>query len=236
MALVIALGAIGGFGLRYALDDTSSSRRPQRTAPDPAPSDFQSSAATPRSDAAPAPRAPTDAAPAPRAPTDAAPAPRTPTDAAPAPRTPTDAGAPRPVDRSAQPLLPAVDAATAITVDVNAPTQVANGEVFDVSVGLSGSAQTQSARFRVTYDATSLDVVEIVDASGTALSVVPEGGTSVVLEMDASQAPRAPVVRFTARVDQPHTIDLVVAAEAWDANGTALAVRASGSHPIMLVP
>ena len=68
-----------------------------------------------------------------------------------------------------------------------------------------------------------------------ALNAVPEDGNSVVLQLDASRATRAPAVRFTARVDRPHIFQLGVAAEGWDIDGTTLRVSAGGAYPIALV-
>jgi hypothetical protein len=120
---------------------------------------------------------------------------------------------------------------------LTAPIQVAHGSTFEVSVGVPPGAPVRSAKFRVSYDAESLEVLNIIDATGTTLMVVPSGDGSVELDFDTEQgAIQAPAIRFLARVDTPHLVQITVTADAYDASGRALAIAAVAPYPIMLVP
>jgi len=89
----------------------------------------------------------------------------------------------------------------------------------------------------MSYDAESLEVLNIIDATGTALTIVPSGDGSVELEFDTEQgAIQAPAIRFVARVDTPHLAQITVTADARDATGKALAIAPVAPFPIMLVP
>jgi hypothetical protein len=124
-----------------------------------------------------------------------------------------------------------------LDIRVTAPIQAAHGSTFEVSVGFPDRAHVRSAKFRVSYDAESLEVLNIIDATGTALMVVPSGDGSVELEFDTEQgAIQAPAIRFLARVDTPHLAQITVTADAWDATGKALAIAPVAPYPIMLVP
>jgi hypothetical protein len=120
---------------------------------------------------------------------------------------------------------------------LTAPIQAVHGSTFEVSVGVPLGAPVRSAKFRVNYDAESLEVLNIIDATGTTLMVVPSGGGSVELDFDTDQgAVQAPAIRFLARVDAPHLVQITVTADARDDTGRALAIAAVAPHPIMLVP
>jgi hypothetical protein len=139
--------------------------------------------------------------------------------------------------RSTLPAEASLPAGRPLDILVRAPIQAAHGSTFDVSVGFPDRAHLRSAKFRVSYDAESLEVLNIVDATGTALMVVPSGDGSVELEFDTEQgAIRAPAIRFVARVDTPHLVQITVTANAWDATGKALAISPVAPYPIMLVP
>ena len=95
----------------------------------------------------------------------------------------------------------------------------------------------RSAKFRVSYDADSLEVLDVVDATGTTLMAVPSGDGSVELDFDTDQgAVQAPAVRFLARANIPHQVQINVSADAGDIEGNALAIAPVGPYPIMLVP
>jgi len=138
---------------------------------------------------------------------------------------------------STLPAEASLPAGRPLDILVTAPIQAAHGSTFEVSVGFPDRAHLRSAKFRVSYDAESLEVLNIIDATGTALTVVPSGDGSVDLEFDTEQgAIQAPAIRFVARVDSPHLVQITVTAKAWDATGKALAVAPVAPFPIMLVP
>ena len=139
--------------------------------------------------------------------------------------------------RSTLPAEASLPAGRPLDILVTAPIQAAHGSTFEVSVGFPNGAHLRSAKFRVRYDAESLEVLNIIDATGTALAVVPSGDGSVELEFDTEQgAIQAPAIRFLARVDTPHLVQITVTADAWDATGKALAIAPVAPYPIMLVP
>jgi hypothetical protein len=139
--------------------------------------------------------------------------------------------------RSTLPAEASLPAGRPLDIRVTAPIQAAHGSTFEVSVGFPDRAHVRSAKFRVSYDVESLEVLNIIDATGTALTVVPSGDGSVELEFDTEQgAIQAPAIRFLARVDTPHLVQITVTADAWDATGKALAIAPLAPFPIMLVP
>ena len=71
----------------------------------------------------------------------------------------------------------------------DAPIQAWHGSTIDVSVGVPLGAVVRSVKFRVSYDADSLEVLNIIDATGTMLMAVPSGDGSVELDFDTDQGP-----------------------------------------------
>jgi hypothetical protein len=141
-----------------------------------------------------------------------------------APRSALPAGVSAPVERP-------------LDILVTAPIQAAHGGTFEVSVGFPVGAPVRLAKFRVDYDGESLEVLNIIDATGTTLMVVPDGAGSVDLDFDTEQgAIQAPAIRFLARVDTPHLVQIMVTVDAWDSTGNALAIAPVAPYPIMLVP
>ena len=139
--------------------------------------------------------------------------------------------------RFALPAVPSPSAERPLEILVTAPIQAWHGSTFDVSVGVPLGAVVRSVKFRVSYDADSLEVLNVIDATGTMLMAVPSGDGSVELDFDTDQgAIQAPAVRFLARADIPHQVQINVSADAWDTEGKALAIAPIGPYPIMLVP
>jgi hypothetical protein len=141
----------------------------------------------------------------------------------------------------AQPLSAAsagvsYEAGRPLDILLNAPIQAAHGSTFDVSVALPSGAPVHSAKFRVGFDAESLEVLGIVDQNGTFLAVVPAGDSTVELDYETGAVGREPpAIRFLARVDIPRVVQLTASARAWNDAGEELSIAPFAPYPIMLV-
>jgi hypothetical protein len=60
-----------------------------------------------------------------------------------------------------------------ISVIVTAPTEVADGNTFEVSVAVPGGSGVHSAHFKLSYDQDALEMLDTIDATGTTVSAVP---------------------------------------------------------------
>jgi hypothetical protein len=134
---------------------------------------------------------------------------------------------------------PALSAAAnrPISVILTAPGQVADGSTFEVSVGVPPGSGVHSAHFRLNYDDEALEVLDVIDATGTTVAVIPLGPGIVDLDLDAARGARqAPAIRFLARTGASRYVQIAVAVEFWDQAGNALPSAPVAPHSIMIEP
>jgi hypothetical protein len=134
---------------------------------------------------------------------------------------------------------PALSAAAGrpISVILTAPGQVADGSTFEVSVGVPPGSGVHSAHFRLNYDDEALEVLDVIDATGTTVAVIPLGPGIVDLDLDAARGARqAPAIRFLARTGASRYVQIAVAVELWDQAGNALPSAPVAPHSIMIEP
>lgn len=132
------------------------------------------------------------------------------------------------------------DAGRPIEITLTAPAQVAHGSTFQILVGVPSGAPVQSAKFRVNYDAESLEVLDISDSTGTGLSVVATDPPSVQLEFESGEGTSGTqplAVRFLARGgDTPRSAQIAVTADLLDGAGKPLATMPPSSSSVLVVP
>ena len=124
-----------------------------------------------------------------------------------------------------------------ISVILTAPTQVAGGGTFEVSVGVQPGSGVHSAHFRLTYDDEALEILDAIDATGTTVPVIPLGPGIADLDLDAERGARqAPAIRFLARTGASRSVQIAVAVDLWDKAGNALPSADLAPHSIMVEP
>ena len=124
-----------------------------------------------------------------------------------------------------------------ISVILTAPAEVADGSTFEVSVAVPGGSGVHSAHFRLSYDDDALEMLDMIDATGTTVPAFPSEPGNVELDLDAGRGARqAPAIRFLARTGASRSVHIAVAAELWDQAGNALPSAALGPHSIMVDP
>ena len=124
-----------------------------------------------------------------------------------------------------------------IYVILTAPTQVADGSTFEVSVGVPPGSGVHSARFRLSYEDDALETLDMIDATGTTVPVIPMAPGIVDLDLDAERgAIQAPAIRFLARTGASRPVQIAVAVELRDQAGNALPSAALAPHSIMIEP
>jgi hypothetical protein len=123
------------------------------------------------------------------------------------------------------------------SVILTAPTEVAEGSTFQVSVALPPGSGVHSAHFRLSYDDGALELLDMMDANGTTLPVFPSEPGSVELDLDVGRgAEQAPAIRFLARTGTSRSVEIAVAAELWDQAGNALPSAALTPRSITVDP
>ena len=162
---------------------------------------------------------------------------------APAPRDPvTPRGASAEIAVALKPpiaLPPALSPAAGrpISVILTAPTQVAGGGTFEVSVGVPPGTGVHSAHFRLSYDDEALEILDAIDATGTTVPVIPLGPGIADLDLDAERgASQAPAIRFLARTGASRSVQIAVAVDLWDKAGNALPSADLAPHSILVDP
>jgi hypothetical protein len=124
-----------------------------------------------------------------------------------------------------------------ISVILTAPTQVAGGGTFEVSVGVPPGTGVHSAHFRLSYDDEALEILDAIDATGTTIPVIPLGPGIADLDLDAERGARqAPAIRFLARTGASRSVQIAVAVDLWDKAGNALPSADLAPHSIMVEP
>jgi hypothetical protein len=124
-----------------------------------------------------------------------------------------------------------------ISVILTAPTQVAGGSTFEVSVGVPPGSGVHSAHFRVSYDDEALEILDAIDATGTTVPVIPLGPGIADLDLDAERGARqAPAIRFLARTGASRSVEIAFAVDLWDKAGNALPIVDLAPHSIMVEP
>jgi hypothetical protein len=124
-----------------------------------------------------------------------------------------------------------------IPVILTAPTQVAGGGTFEVSVGVPPASGVHSAHFRFSYDDEALEILDAIDATGTTVPVIPLGPGIADLNLDAERGARqAPAIRFLARTGASRSVQIAVAVDLWDKAGNALPSADLAPHSIMVEP
>ncbi len=133
-----------------------------------------------------------------------------------------------------QPALFAA-ASRPIPVILTAPILVADGSTFEVSVGVPPGSGVHSAHFRLSYDDEALEMLDVIDATGTTVPVILLGPGIVDLDLDAGAGARqAPAIRFLARAGGSRSVQIAVAAELWDKAGNALPSADLAPHSILV--
>jgi hypothetical protein len=80
-------------------------------------------------------------------------------------------------------------------------------------------------------------MLDLIDATGTTVPVIPLGPGVVELDLDAEAGARqAPAIRFLARADGSRSVQIAVAEELWDQAGNALPTAVVAPHSIMASP
>jgi len=117
----------------------------------------------------------------------------------------------------------------ALALTINAPQQIAAEQEFPVSLAvLAAPGQNASATVVLTYDASLLNAV---DGDGS------PGRMSVRIVAAASGREAKPtVLRFQAVGGAPAVTTIEISAQAVDANGRALDIRAPASYQLRIVP
>jgi hypothetical protein len=124
-----------------------------------------------------------------------------------------------------------------ISVILTAPTQVAGGSTFEVSVGVPPGSGVHSAHFRLSYDDEALEILDAIDATGTTVPVIPLGPGIADLDLDAERGARqAPAIRFLARTGASRSVEIAFAVDLWDKAGNALPIADLAPHSIMVEP
>jgi hypothetical protein len=124
-----------------------------------------------------------------------------------------------------------------IPVILTAPTQVAGGNTFEVSVGVPPGSGVHSAHFRLSYDDEALEILDGIDATGTTVPVIPLGPGIADLNLDAERGGRqAPAIRFLARTGGSRFVEIAVAVDLWDRAGNALPSAELAPHSITVGP
>ena len=135
-----------------------------------------------------------------------------------------------------QPALSAA-ASRPIPVVLTAPTLVADGSTFELSVGVPPASGVRSAHFRLSYDDEALEILDVIDATGATVPVIPSAPGIVDLDLNAEAGARqAPAIRFLARAGGSRSAQIAVAVELWDQAGNALPTAAVAPHSIMVGP
>jgi hypothetical protein len=141
--------------------------------------------------------------------------------------------------RPASGATAATDAAhpAALAVSIDAPASVTSGTTFDLLPRIDDVARVRSARFSVSYDTDVLELVEIVDATGTVLLMPPTLPGRIDLEYDTRLgASRMPAARFLARSVAPYPTQVELAVEAQDASDARIPVKPVAPTSVMIVP
>ena len=124
-----------------------------------------------------------------------------------------------------------------ISVILTAPTQVAGGGTFEVSVGVPSGSGVHSAHFRLAYDDEALEILDAIDATGTTVPVIPLGPGIADLDLDAERGARqAPAIRFPARTGASRSVQIAIAVDLWDKAGNALPSADLAAHSIVVEP
>jgi hypothetical protein len=135
-----------------------------------------------------------------------------------------------------QPALSAA-ASRPIPVILTAPTQVPDGSTFEVSVGVPPGSGVHSAHFRLSYDDEALEMLDVIDATGTTIPMILSGPGIVDLNLDAAAGARqAPAIRFLTRAGGSRSVQIAVAVDLWDKAGNALPSVDLAPHSIMVEP
>ena len=135
------------------------------------------------------------------------------------------------------PALPPAASRPPIYAILTAPIQVTDGSTFEVSVGVPPGSGVHSAHFRLTYDDDALEILDMIDATGTTVPVIPLGPGIVDLDLDAERgATQAPAIRFLARTGAWRPVQIAVDVELWDQAGKALPSAPLAPHSIIVEP
>jgi hypothetical protein len=120
---------------------------------------------------------------------------------------------------------------------IAAPLEAIHGSTFSVTFGVGPHNLAHSVRFRLNYDVDALELINVVDSSGTVFATVPNGDGSVDLDMDdVHNTVAPPAATFLVRVTEPRTIQFAASADAKDAEGNSLPTTPIAVAPMMLIP
>jgi hypothetical protein len=120
---------------------------------------------------------------------------------------------------------------------LSAPTQVPDGGTFEISVGVPPGSGVHSAHFRLSYDDEALEMLDVIDATGTTIPMILSGPGIVDFNLDAEAGARkAPAIRFLTRAGGSRSVQIAVAVDLFDKAGNALPSADLAPHSIMVEP